>query len=127
VQLRLIEVPGLWHLNNCKPHFIEDLLFKTYPEADLVYYFDTDMVITHSWNSFAQWAESGSRWQLWGPRRCQIVESRWSRGLRGPDVAQEEFTYPTNAGPAAAELSVPCGGCNTWFQRHHLHDSIIRV
>jgi hypothetical protein len=59
VQLRLIEVPGPWHLNNCKPHFIEDLLFKTYPEADLVYYFDTDMVITHSWRSFAQWAHSG--------------------------------------------------------------------
>ena len=54
VQLRLIEVPGPWHLNNCKPHFIEDLLFKTYPDADLVYYFDTDMVITHSWRSFAQ-------------------------------------------------------------------------
>ena len=59
VQLRLIEVAGPWHLNNCKPHFIEDLLFKKYPEADLVYYFDTDMVITHSWSSFERWARSG--------------------------------------------------------------------
>jgi hypothetical protein len=59
VRLRLIEVPGSWHLNNCKPHFIEDLLFKEYPEADLVYYFDTDIVIKHSWSSFARWARSG--------------------------------------------------------------------
>lgn len=59
VQLRLIEVSGPWHLNNCKPHFIEDLLFEKYPEADLVYYFDTDIVITHSWSTFARWARSG--------------------------------------------------------------------
>jgi hypothetical protein len=59
IQLRFIEVPGPWHLNNCKPHFIEDLVFKKYPDADLIYYFDTDIVITHSWSSFARWARSG--------------------------------------------------------------------
>jgi len=59
VQLRLIEVAGPWHLNNCKPHFIADLLFKKYPEADLVYYFDTDIVIKQAWSSFVRWANSG--------------------------------------------------------------------
>ena len=59
VQLRLVEVPGPWHLNNCKPRFIEDVLFTKYPNSDLVYYFDTDIVITHSWSSFAEWASGG--------------------------------------------------------------------
>ena len=59
VQLRLVEVPGPWHLNNCKPHFIEDVLFEKYPHSELVYYFDTDIVIEHPWSSFAEWARSG--------------------------------------------------------------------
>lgn len=59
VQLRLVEVQRPWHLNNCKPHFIEEILFKKYPNSDLVYYFDTDVVITHWWSSFATWARGG--------------------------------------------------------------------
>jgi hypothetical protein len=59
VQLRLVEVAGPWHLANCKPNFIKDLLFEKYAEADLVYYFDADIVIKHSWSSFAGWARSG--------------------------------------------------------------------
>jgi hypothetical protein len=59
VQLRLVEVAGPWHLANCKPGFIKDVLFKQYPEADLVYFFDTDIVIKHSWSSFAKWVRNG--------------------------------------------------------------------
>ena len=59
VRLRLIEVGGGWHLNNCKPGFIEDVLFTHYPASELVYYFDTDIVITHAWSTFARWAEGG--------------------------------------------------------------------
>ena len=59
VKLRLVKVRGPWHLNNCKPHFMEEVLFKIYPGSDLVYYFDTDIVISHSWSSFVEWAHSG--------------------------------------------------------------------
>jgi hypothetical protein len=59
VQLRLVEVAGPWHLNNCKPQFIEDVLCNKYPDSNLVYYFDTDIVVSHSWSSFAEWARSG--------------------------------------------------------------------
>ena len=59
VQLRLVEVAGPWHLNNCKPHFIEEVLFKLYPDSNLVYYFDTDIVIAHSWSAFSRWARYG--------------------------------------------------------------------
>ncbi len=59
VQLRLIEVSEHWHLNNRKPGFIENLLFEIYPESEFVFYFDTDIVIKHSWRSFEQWARRG--------------------------------------------------------------------
>lgn len=59
VRLQLVEVAGSWHLANCKPRFMRDVLFKKYAEADLVYFFDTDIVITHSWSSFAGWARDG--------------------------------------------------------------------
>jgi hypothetical protein len=59
VQLRLVEVAGPWHLANYKPQFVKDVLFKKYPDADLVYFFDTDIVIKHSWSSFADWARNG--------------------------------------------------------------------
>jgi hypothetical protein len=59
VQLRLLDVAGPWHLANYKPRVIEDLLFELYPESELVFYFDTDIVIKHAWESFAQWARDG--------------------------------------------------------------------
>lgn len=59
VQLRLFEVQGPWHLNNCKPRFVKEILFTKYPKSDIVFYFDTDIVITHSWSSFAEWARGG--------------------------------------------------------------------
>jgi hypothetical protein len=59
VHLELVEIAGTWHLNNCKPHFLEQLLFRKHSQADLVYYFDTDIVITHPWADFARWAHSG--------------------------------------------------------------------
>jgi hypothetical protein len=59
VYLHLVEIQGSWHLNNCKPRFIEQVLFELYSNACLVYYFDTDIVITHAWEAFTGWARSG--------------------------------------------------------------------
>jgi hypothetical protein len=59
VRLQLVPVGGDWHLNNCKPHFIRKVLFELYRDADLVYYFDTDIVIRGRWETFASWAQHG--------------------------------------------------------------------
>jgi hypothetical protein len=59
VRVKLIEMTGTWHLNNCKPLLLRSVLFELCPKAELVYYLDTDIVVKHSWNVFAQWARSG--------------------------------------------------------------------
>jgi hypothetical protein len=59
VRLQLLEVGGAWHLNNCKPEFIRQMLFERYPHAELVYYFDTDIVIKCAWEALAAWAACG--------------------------------------------------------------------
>jgi len=59
VRLQLVEVAGNWHLNNCKPRFIEQVLQETHRDADVVYYLDTDIVIKHAWDTLAAWAHSG--------------------------------------------------------------------
>jgi hypothetical protein len=59
VHLKLVEIPGTWHLNNCKPHFIKQVLLEQSADADLVFYFDTDIVIKHSWDTFVGWARDG--------------------------------------------------------------------
>jgi hypothetical protein len=57
--LRLVPYPGPWHLNNHKPHFIRDALRIHRPDAGIVYYFDTDVVVTRRWSTFAEWARQG--------------------------------------------------------------------
>ncbi len=59
VRLRLLEITKPWHLANCKPGFIQAVLLEHHPAAELVYYFDTDIVIKHGWKTFATWARSG--------------------------------------------------------------------
>lgn len=59
VRLQLVEISGLWHLTNCKPYLIRRVLFDLHKEAELVYYLDTDIVITRPWVTFANWARSG--------------------------------------------------------------------
>ena len=59
VRLRFLKVAGPWHLSNCKPQFLEEILFNLYPNAELVYYFDTDIVIAHSWSAFDRWVRGG--------------------------------------------------------------------
>lgn len=59
VRLQLVEVSGSWHLSNCKSDLIRKCFFDLHQEAELVYYFDTDIVITHSWDTFAEWARIG--------------------------------------------------------------------
>lgn len=59
VRLQLIEVTSSWHLNNYKPYLLCQCLFDLHPKAEVVYYFDTDIVVTHNWNVFAEWAHLG--------------------------------------------------------------------
>jgi hypothetical protein len=59
VRLHLLEIGGDWHLANCKPQLVERLLFEMFPEAELVYFFDTDMVVNYRWDAFAKWVDAG--------------------------------------------------------------------
>ena len=59
VRLEFIELPGTWHLSNQKPHFMMQIFFEVVPNAELVYFFDTDVVITCGWSTFARWAREG--------------------------------------------------------------------
>jgi hypothetical protein len=58
VHLKLVELPGTWHLANYKPYFIKQLL-EQLTDVDLVFYFDADIVIKHSWDTFVGWAREG--------------------------------------------------------------------
>jgi hypothetical protein len=59
LRVQLVPVGGTWHLNNCKPGFIERVLLELHPQAQVAYYFDTDIVITHPWADFVRWAGYG--------------------------------------------------------------------
>jgi hypothetical protein len=59
VRLQLIELPGIWCLSNLKPHFMKQIFREIMPDSDLVYFFDTDLVITCKWSNFAGWARDG--------------------------------------------------------------------
>jgi hypothetical protein len=59
VNLKLIELPGKWHLANCKPQFMKQILLEQFTDIDLLYYFDADIVIKHPWDAFAEWAREG--------------------------------------------------------------------
>jgi hypothetical protein len=59
VHLKIVELPGTWHLSNCKPHFIKQILLEQFTDVDLVFYFDADIVIKHSWDTFVGWAREG--------------------------------------------------------------------
>jgi hypothetical protein len=60
VRLQLIEVPGTWHLANYKGYLIRQIFSEIVPSADLVYFFDTDIVITCAWSILAGWARNGA-------------------------------------------------------------------
>lgn len=57
VRLRTIPLPGAWHLGNLRPQLIVDIFART--RAELVFYFDTDIVVTGPWDAFARWAANG--------------------------------------------------------------------
>jgi hypothetical protein len=58
VRLQLIEISGKWHLANYKGHFMKQIFHEVH-SAELVYFFDTDIVITHAWSTLTEWARSG--------------------------------------------------------------------
>jgi hypothetical protein len=113
VRLQLVEVTGPWHLNNCKPHFIGRVLFELHRQAELIYYFDTDIGVTHSWETFARWARSGvvlvldvadsymppdhvyrRAWQALAARQnreCRAVTGYFNGGCVGIDRSNAEF------------------------------------
>lgn len=59
VRLQLVEMPGSWRLNNCKPDLIRRCLFDLHREAELVYFLDSDIVIIRPWVTFVEWARIG--------------------------------------------------------------------
>jgi len=59
VCLQLVEAPGTWNLANQKARLMNRILRELVPDADLVYYFDADIVIKRSWETFAGWARHG--------------------------------------------------------------------
>ena len=59
VRLQLVEIPGTWHLSNCKAYLIQQIFQEIIPSADLVYCLDADIVITAQWHTLAEWARSG--------------------------------------------------------------------
>jgi hypothetical protein len=59
VRLKLIKIKGAWHLANYKGHFIRRMFDEIYPCPDLVYFLDTDIVVTHKWDLMAGWAREG--------------------------------------------------------------------
>jgi hypothetical protein len=58
VYLRFLELRGTWHLNNLKAHLINQI-FEIFSDVDLIYYLDTDIVITHPWSTLVDWARKG--------------------------------------------------------------------
>jgi hypothetical protein len=113
IRLQVVEVTGLWHLNNCKPHFIGRVLFELHRHAELIYYFDTDIVIKQPWEIFARWARSGvvlvldvadsymppdhvyrREWQALAARQnrdCRAVTGYFNGGCVGIDRSNAEF------------------------------------
>ena len=59
VRLQLIELPGEWRLNNCKPNFMKQIFRDLVPGAEIVYFFDTDIVVTCEWSTLVRWAREG--------------------------------------------------------------------
>jgi hypothetical protein len=59
VRLQFVEVPGTWHLANYKGHLIHQIFREIVPDAELVYFFDTDIFIDRTWETFAAWARHG--------------------------------------------------------------------
>jgi hypothetical protein len=59
VRIHFVEVPGTWHLANHKGHLMKQVFSEIVPDAETVYFFDTDIVIKHSWDTFAAWAREG--------------------------------------------------------------------
>ena len=59
VRLQLVEIRGTWHLANYKGCLIKQIFQEIVPSADLVYFFDTDIVITTAWSTLAGWAREG--------------------------------------------------------------------
>lgn len=59
VAVQMVKVDGHWHLNNAKAHFIAAVAERHAADAEVVYYLDSDIVVTHPWPIFAEWAMQG--------------------------------------------------------------------
>jgi hypothetical protein len=59
VRLEFVKIDGPWHLANYKGHLVKRIFDELRPSPDVVYYLDTDIVLTHRWDIMAGWASDG--------------------------------------------------------------------
>ena len=59
VRMRAVEFPGPWHLANLKARLLVDIFRTLCPDAEIVYYFDPDIVIDCEWQMLAAWSLDG--------------------------------------------------------------------
>ena len=102
VRLELVKVNGPWHLANYKGHFIKRLFESMYPCPDLVYFLDTDIVVTHRWDAWAGWARDGVVVALdmadtyMSPHH--VYRRGWKRLAASVGLRCREFTGYVNSG-----------------------------
>jgi hypothetical protein len=59
IVLHFLPLSTDYHFANYKPNFMLELLEGPAKEADKIYYFDPDIVVSYQWNFYEEWVESG--------------------------------------------------------------------
>lgn len=59
VKLHLMPVTSTYHLTNYKPDFMLQLLQGPAADADSIFYFDPDVVVSRPWSMFTEWINCG--------------------------------------------------------------------
>ena len=56
--IQFIERAGAWNLGNQKPQFMLEVATGLHPDFQSLWYFDCDIVIKTTWDSFARWTDT---------------------------------------------------------------------
>ncbi|MCF4102178.1 hypothetical protein L1I30_10905 [Gillisia sp. M10.2A] len=72
IQLHFIPLETSYHLTNYKPDFMLKLIEGVTRDAESIYYFDPDIVVTTSWTFFEEWI-------TYGVALCEDVNSPLSK------------------------------------------------
>lgn len=59
LEVRFLPVPDGWHMANLKPHFMLDVWQNWEPDAEILFYFDPDIVTKCDFDFFEDWADCG--------------------------------------------------------------------